>query len=549
MKSKMKIVFAILFLFGVCAHAQNKQLDTVIVKNIGTYNVTISDAKKITESPVNDDTAKVETSFKYSITSKKQHTSFSPDTLKSPKMVNEPLKRLYKYYAKVGFGNYTTPYGELFFNNLRSKDLMYGVHLKHLSSTATLGGKGFSGFSDNEVNLYGKKYIRKHTVSVNSDYIRNVVHSYGYDTTATDFENNFTANFFQNFIFGATVQSHFQDSSSIHHKINAKYFNLIDNHAATENNIFVGADVYTYYSGQKFNISSFVDFYNNRLAFDTTNISLIKIGPSVSLNGKKLRASVGIDLFIETGDKESFHFYPNLEVNYNVIDNIIIPYAGINGGMKRNSYRSLYNENPFITEKASKQNTDTKFNLYAGMRGSLSANTVYNTWASYSKVNNMHFFVNNYSEVLQNRFNVIYDTVTVINLHGELGYTKREKIAVYIKGDYFKYNLTNEIRAWHKPQMQITFSANYNLKDKILVNVDVIVIGKQLATLLPGQTSTLLFNELKGVTDVNLGLEYRYNKKLSGFIRLNNLGMFRYERWQKYPTQRFNFMLGVTAAF
>jgi hypothetical protein len=51
------------------------------------------------------------------------------------------------------------------------------------------------------------------------------------------------------------------------------------------------------------------------------------------------------------------------------------------------------------------------------------------------------------------------------------------------------------------------------------------------------------------VADINLGLEYRYNKRLSAFIQMNNLASQRYNRWYNHPVQIFQFMGGITARF
>ena len=53
---------------------------------------------------------------------------------------------------------------------------------------------------------------------------------------------------------------------------------------------------------------------------------------------------------------------------------------------------------------------------------------------------------------------------------------------------------------------------------------------------------------LKGTVDVNLGLEYRYSKILSGFINFNNIGAVRYQRWNNYPRYGFTVLGGVTYA-
>jgi hypothetical protein len=51
------------------------------------------------------------------------------------------------------------------------------------------------------------------------------------------------------------------------------------------------------------------------------------------------------------------------------------------------------------------------------------------------------------------------------------------------------------------------------------------------------------------IIDLNLGLEYRYNKRISAFVQLNNLASQRYMRWYNYPVQIFQVMGGVTARF
>ena len=51
------------------------------------------------------------------------------------------------------------------------------------------------------------------------------------------------------------------------------------------------------------------------------------------------------------------------------------------------------------------------------------------------------------------------------------------------------------------------------------------------------------------IADINLGLEYRYNKRISAFIQMNNIASQRYNRWYNHPVQIFQFMGGITARF
>jgi len=110
------------------------------------------------------------------------------------------------------------------------------------------------------------------------------------------------------------------------------------------------------------------------------------------------------------------------------------------------------------------------------------------------------------------------------------------------------------MRAWYKPQVEFTFSANYNLNDKIVVKADLFYIDDQYSKTFIADASSasgkkVAAKELKGVFDANVGLEYRYTKKLGFFLNFNNIANFRYYRYSNYPTQRFWLMGGLSYSF
>ena len=165
----------------------------------------------------------------------------------------------------------------------------------------------------------------------------------------------------------------------------------------------------------------------------------------------------------------------------------------------------------------------------------------------------MAMFVNDTTE-LQNKFIAIYDNAEVLKINGEVGYQLREKLRINLRGDYFNYKMKTELRAWYKPQVQISLSGNYNLKDKIVIKADLFYIDNQFAKTYVSDTTSAsgkkaVATELKGVFDANLGAEYRYNKNLGFFLNFNNIANFRYYRWSNYPTQKFSLMAGLSYSF
>ncbi|MCW3086481.1 MAG: hypothetical protein JWP12_3847 [Bacteroidetes bacterium] len=535
--------------------AQSRKTDTInyTTEGSGTYYAHIADANKINNNPeVKDSTQKIAVG-PYGIHSQRINTPYAIDPIIPAQMVGEPLTKLYSGLVKVGYGNYNMPYGEVWYNNLRSKEYAYGIHMKHLSSTSTLKDYGNSSFSDNELGLYGKKFLKEHTLLGNFDYNRNVVHFYGYDPVLHRLEKDETVQRFNLFTAGAELQSHYTKPERFNHDIRLSYYNLMDLYKSSENNINANGFVQTAIQGELLKVNAGVDYYNYKTKTDTTNNTIITLNPNFIATGEKYRASIGITAAVDVQPSSSkFYFYPNVELSYNIFEDIIIPYAGVTGGLKKNSFKSLTDENPFVLSALQTKNSNTKYELFGGLRGTLSSKIAYTTRVSYASVNNMALYVNDYEQLLQNRFGVIYDNAEVLNVRGEVSYQAREKLRINIRGDYFNYKMENEIRAWFKPQVKFTLSGNYNLKDKIVVKADLFYIDSQYAKIITEDAfgkQTITAKELKGVFDANIGVEYRYTKKLGFFVNLNNIAAQRYNRWYKYPTQKFGFMAGLSYSF
>lgn len=515
----------------------------------------IKESTKQSELPEIKDTVKRIANIKYGIVSNPLFPKYQVQKIDAAKMQNEPLTKLYRSLLKVGYGPlYNTPYGEFFISNLRSRDVSYGAHLKHFSSSKTLDSAGYSGFSDNIANVYAKKFYKKHTLNGDFLYQRNVVHYYGYNTALNKIENNdFTKQRYQLIEPKLILQSHFTDSSKINHLIQAGFYNLQNLHRESETNINAKADASLFINKEKLNIGFSTDFYNHKQSKDTLNDLLVTLAPSFEAHGTKWKASVGLKATMDNfKSKSRFYFFPKLNVEYNIYENLVIPYAGVDGGLIKNSLRSLSNENPFIDTTVNYTNTNNKYNLFVGLKGNLSSNTSYDLKGSYSQMDSLYFYVINYSglNLMYNQFDVIYDNASVINVSGQIKYQMREKIHFIAKGNYYVYKTKNLTRAYHKPDFDLTFSTIYNLQSKIILKGDIYAIGKQWRYTQgydQANSKTIMKNDqLNGLIDVNLEAEYRYSKMLSFFVRANNIANQRYYRWEKYPTQRFNFMIGLS---
>ena len=130
------------YLLPVTCKSQNA-LGEEIYEQKSNFTPVIKDAAvKQTDQPEIVDTVKKITNVTNTSPGTPYKTSFQTSSIEPAKMVNEPLNKLYQSMLKVGFGNYTMPYADVFLNSVRSKDLYWGVRYNHLSSDATFAGMG-----------------------------------------------------------------------------------------------------------------------------------------------------------------------------------------------------------------------------------------------------------------------------------------------------------------------------------------------------------------------------------------------------------------------
>jgi hypothetical protein len=550
MKLYIHLFLFILFSLNLFAQTGVEEINVVVQSG---FEAKIKDAVRQSDLPSISDTIKKIKIKEITILPKIIHTTYSAPPIAQAKLMNEPLSKLYYSYLKIGAGNYNSPLAEFYINNLRSKDYVYGLHFKHFSARYTTEGLGFSAFSDNELKTYVKKYYKKYTLSADFNYNRNVNHFYGYpDSLTKKFDESlaFRKQLFNTLEGKLNLKSYYTDSNKINHDIKLNYYNITDNFSSSENNIYAEGFLNTYVNKEKLNALVAVDYYNTKSVRDTTNNLIVRLNPYFEAGGKKWKVDVGLNLaadkFSDTTTK--FYFSPKLNIHYDIYNNFFIPYAGLNGGLQKNSFRGFVTANPFIYSSQKYLNTFNLITVHTGIRGILSSKTSYDTKISYGTYKNMHFFLINYDDYFNNKFKVVYDDVDLLQVTGELKYQLKEKINVIARGNYYNYKLSSNSKAWHRPDFDINLAGTYNLKDKIIAKLDLFYIGKQWALQREWKDGKSIDKaiQLDGFADINIGFEYRYSKMLSFFTNFNNIGNVRYYRWDRYPTQRFNAMIGVT---
>jgi hypothetical protein len=549
-------VFTLLFSTSGFSQAQVSRESSEII-SIKEYEPILSDAFKIKNNPAINDTNKLIPQLKYSFLDKQIPVNFEIEPIQSARIKGEPLKKLYRGYAKAGIGTNATPLMELYYNSKRSKTLSYGFSGKHFSSNG-IANRDYSGFSDNQLSAFGKHFSKDFTTYAKVGYTRNVNHYYGFSEANAELvkDANAVKQELGKFDVAFSLTRNFTDTTQFDYYADLAFHTLKDKSGVSENHFEAKGKLSKYHKKELYSIG--VDVNYNKLinGLNQDNNLIVGINPQISTSTDKWQFKIGVGLYLNSYPNTKFHFYPKAEFKYNVVENIIIPYVGIKGGLVGNNLNNFYKENPFInTQTLATQNSNQQYDIYGGIRGSLSSKITFNTSFSQQKIEGIPLYVKDLSTGLDNQFTLVYDTASVSTITGELTYQKLEKFKVLLGGQYFNYNLSNELKAWHKPALKISLSGIYDLSDKIVVRADFFYFSKQYAQVFNNTTTnsvtaiTEVGKELDGVFDLNLNVEYRYTKKLSAFIQFNNIISTPYQRWQDYPTQRFGVLGGLTYSF
>lgn len=557
--NKQGVLIAAFLVCGLIVQAQNN-LPSDTFRVVKAYQPTLVDADKITSEPEIVDTFKLEADLNYQFFGKQMPVSFEPELISAARIKGEPLVKLYNGYARAAVGNTMMPLAEVYYTNKRSDKYALGAHVKYMNQRELSEYKS-SEMSRTHFEVFGKRFWKTNTFEGNINYDMDAMNYYGYyqmprlvqdELPSDEIEQQYNR-------LGAhfKLKSTKQDSFNLRHEVNAAY-QMTTNKAGNQENYFKASGRLSQFkNAELYQLDLMVDYNKYDLSEES---AILAMQPQISTIGERFRVNAGLGIFMNSGPTDGFHFYPLAEVKYNVIENILVPYAGIKGEIRRNNYNTITRENPFVAPEIELENSNQKHNIYLGVRGTLSKKISFNTSASKISTENEYFYVKRPTEnLIQSKaFYLTYDKVDELSFKGELVYRLDDKIKVYALGEYFNYETRNEEEAWHRPELKVSASGEYNLKDKLIARLDLFYWGEQYAQrvteITTNQNLDILDRKygvetLAPIFDVNLGFEYRYTKKLSAFIQFNNIGGINYEKYQDYPLQGFNVFGGLTYGF
>lgn len=570
MKSNFKhIILAILSLNVVVSFAQERESDSIdagTVNVVKPYTPKISDAFKIKETPsLNDSTTANKKEIKYNIFSIPVASTFTPAKGKAASVDKEKAVKLYDNYASLGVGTYTTILGEVYLNHALSNTERVGGYFSHHSSAGDIEGVNFdNNFAETGLNAHYSQKLSDYAWKVEGGFQLQSYNWYGLlDQSIDKFDVDhsfYTAN------FGGSIN--FEEG--IINKGSVLYRRFGDDQDSGENRFVLKSEFDVPVSDEMINTEVTFDYIggsfdrsyllNEELNFGNFNIG---VAPSYQMKQDDLTVNLGVNLVYLRDTEASdgkFFIYPNITASYRLVDEIMIAYGGIQGGMIQNSYYDFAQENPFVSPTLAVSPTDQAYNASIGLKGKLSNSLSYAISGHYLADNNRALFKTNSvlgtaEENYQfgNSLGIVYDDVSTFSIAGELNVDVNRNFKLALKAEYFGYDTDNEAEAWNLPDIEASVFLDYQIDEHWFAGANLFFVGERKDVFAIEQSFFPVDSPqtitLDSFFDVNAHVGYKINDQLSAFAKANNIVNKDYQRWLNYPVQGIQFLAGITYQF
>ncbi|PCJ80488.1 MAG: hypothetical protein COA49_08435 [Bacteroidetes bacterium] len=557
------------------ASTSNSDTLKMDVTFVGEREMVVKDALKLQSWPELRTLESGNKEFSYRLLAKRMNvnpiwTMIDPVRLR----VDAPLSLLYRGYARAGYGVYNTPIIELSMTDLRSREGTWGFQSSHFATDAPLGLVD-ERFQDSDAGVWLSRFIGKERVDLAANIERDNIVYYGNvksDTLPPDTSLGTHERYLK---YGGNVsfKSHHRDSTDMNHEIDLGWQQFRDLSGTTEN----------YFEGT-FSMGKFVD--QERFALDgsinvdrlqmtslqgdttKTDGAIISLTPTATSYRGPLTIRAGAGLWIDADSQSrnglgsTFHFYPKLEASIRILRDVFVPYVSLDGGLEQNRFASVIQKNSFyqLTPDSEFLTTSRSRDLEVGMRGTLTQAISFQIYASSTHYEDYMYFVNDSLFDSGARFSTIYDTLGVKEIGGYLTLDLFNNLNLRVAGSLFTYDTNGLEAAWNLPSTKWSIDARYEFLEKFSIDASVQIMGsRQAITQIKPSAESVAFQQIGDVyyynadlpsyIDANIGVEYRYNRRTSVWMKLSNITNSNYRQWAGYSVQGFQAMLGASYAF
>lgn len=537
MKSLLYSILTII-VFGVYPlKAQNLPVEQVqVVKN---FDARLADANKIHIRPDLPDPDSVTRTYNYNLAAYNLPVEYPAPSIKPIALSSEKLPPGYQGLLKAGYGYPSSPFAYAGYNFVSNDNLNIGLNARHYSinDSKKLANRRFA---LNDINVQGSYFSGEEFaidgtlgVSVDNYFL------YGYDHDALDLSKEEVKRRFSTVEIGTNLFNGTNNKANFNYNAGLNYYNHSDNYAAKENGVQLNLGGAVWINKKhpiRLNLTS--DFTGLK---DTLKQSLnnFYLQPSFTFHGRSFKIKAGANLTLH---EDIYQIFPDLELALGLSGNQLIFFAGWEGSLQKNTFRSLSDYNPFLTSRIYDINNTKYYNYFGGLKGTF-AFLRYEVKGGFKQTEDFALYKT--QNTVPTRFEVLYDDINIIYGAGTLQISpfRNLEAALTITKNIFKPDLQNE--AWFLPSLISNLSVTYKTaKDRFNLRGELYYSGK-IHQLNFDET----ISESNVLLDVNVHANYFISKKFGVFANINNMSNLQYRQWLNYPGIGINVMSGLQFRF
>ncbi len=539
---KIPLSVLLIWVIAQTSYAQ-KDLPTESVNIVKDFDARLLESNKIDVPPA---LPPLDTSTKrqdYLVPPRPLTVSYDAPTLRPIGMKSVKKEKEYNGYVKAGGGVPTSLYGELGYAYHPGEKFDGKLWLRHHS--ANRKSLENQKFFNNDFLLNGNIYLDKNlAVEANVGYSYDRIHFYGYDHDSLEYTSDQVRQDYKIFDIGGRLYNSERTDADLNFSIAPKFYILTDYNSNKETGFDLNMSATKWFAEKHpLRLAIRTDFtnYNDTVKQTLNNIYL---SPTFTFHADFLKLKIG---GIFASNRDEFQVFPDAELLLRLWGDGAQAFAGANGDLRKNTYRSMSEYNPFIQMREQKLRNTSWRNYYGGLKGNLGW-LEYLGQVSWSKAADLALFQTQFDSVGKpgvTRFGVLYDTATIFTIKGvvKLKPVKDLVVSGTIANNVFE--TYNEDEPWGLPNLELNASAVYTLLDgKASLRAEL-----YLADDIAFRDEEGVFRQSEVLYDLSFGGAYRFTENIGIFLNINNVLDNRRERWLNYPMFGINILGGLTARF
>lgn len=535
-------VLTLLLVQGVWAQKPNLPSESVDVVKEFDARLLESDKVKVTPTlPTLDTATKYQT---YNVPPRPLTVSYEAPKLRPIGMKTAAREKVYNGFAKVGAGVPTSLYGEAGYYFARKDKFdarLWGRH--HSMNNRSIENQRFF---NNDLKLSSNIFLKNNlAVEANAGLSADRVHFYGYNRDS--FSGIDAGGVRQNFNLielGGRVYNKERTSNDLNFYAAPKIYRLADYYVNKETGLDFRFGAEKWFQEKHLLEMVIRTDFTSYSDLTTQKLTNIYLQPAFTYHLDFMNIKVGGNF---ASNRDVFYIFPNAELTLRVLGDGVQLFAGANGDLRKNTYRTISEYNPFVQMRGSNIRNTQMRNYFAGIRGNLGW-LDYTGQAGWSNARDLALYQTLFQKVgpvQLTRFRVLYDTANIFNLQGTVKLSPIKNLTVTGTLSQNVYSMRNEAQAWGLPGLEGNFGALYTLLEgKAQVRAEC-YIADRIHRLDERKTAT----KSSALLDFNIGGQYFFTKQVGAFLQISNLFNNRRERWYNYPIYGTNVLVGVSAKF